>query len=406
MKKGFVKRRDPRNYETYRKCGHCDRRLTYSTYRHHRFLYFNISKNEWIRHNFGQTADIVLSEGSTDYSTSDSEIQITSDSEDSSDETSPAAKRKHLVLTRTDKTTTSLRLSSDTTPSDLTNESSIEEKTDATEVWSTSDDNDHESTVSSDRKQPEERNSLLLWLLWFLYLWKSLNLVSDYAFQTLLNFMWNVFAVFSKNTSVTFVSSFSKSFPKSIYEIRQFLCVDRDDFQKFAVCDKCSSIFDMTGNMEGNETCKAVRFPKGRKYNSPCGGRFTKKIKLKCGQIKQIPLKTFCYKSLINTLEVLLKRPNFKNNCELWRKRKILTNFYADIYDGNVWQKFQTVKGEPFLATQNNYAFMINVDWFQPFTRRSDISIGVIYMVVMNLPRHLRFKRENLILIGVIPPLS
>ena len=46
--------------------------------------------------------------------------------------------------------------------------------------------------------------------------------------------------------------------------------------------------------------------------------------------------------------------------------------------------------------------FMLNVDWFQPF-KLARYSVGMIYLVVMNLPRNERFKIENVILVGVIP---
>ena len=58
--------------------------------------------------------------------------------------------------------------------------------------------------------------------------------------------------------------------------------------------------------------------------------------------------------------------------------------------------------GEPFLAVPNNFGLMLNVDWFQPPKHGSN-SIGVIDMVVMNLPREERFKTENLIVVGIIP---
>ena len=49
---------------------------------------------------------------------------------------------------------------------------------------------------------------------------------------------------------------------------------------------------------------------------------------------------------------------------------------------------------------------MMNEDWFKPFERRNDFSVGVIYMVLMNLPRSIRFKKENVILVGIIPALK
>lgn len=57
---------------------------------------------------------------------------------------------------------------------------------------------------------------------------------------------------------------------------------------------------------------------------------------------------------------------------------------------------------KPYLAASRNYAIMRNVDWFQPF-KHSVYSVGVFYMVLMNLPRAERFKPENVFLIGVIP---
>ena len=57
---------------------------------------------------------------------------------------------------------------------------------------------------------------------------------------------------------------------------------------------------------------------------------------------------------------------------------------------------------KPYLVALRNYAFMLNVDWFQPF-KHSVYSEGVLYMVLMNLPRAERFKPKNVFLVGVIP---
>jgi len=45
---------------------------------------------------------------------------------------------------------------------------------------------------------------------------------------------------------------------------------------------------------------------------------------------------------------------------------------------------------------------MFNPDWFQPF-ENSEYSLGVLYCVIINLPRNFRFKWENVIVLGVIP---
>ena len=88
------------------------------------------------------------------------------------------------------------------------------------------------------------------------------------------------------------------------------------------------------------------------------------------------------------------------------KDRHIPEQYMGDIYDRKVWDSFKKYNGVSFLEDGFNYAFMLNCDWFQPFKQRKDISIGVMYLVVLNLPRHLRFKRENMILVGVIPSFS
>ena len=50
----------------------------------------------------------------------------------------------------------------------------------------------------------------------------------------------------------------------------------------------------------------------------------------------------------------------------------------------------------------NILGLLVNVDWFQPY-KHVAYSVGVIYAVIINLPRCIRFKDENVIIIGVIP---
>ena len=73
-----------------------------------------------------------------------------------------------------------------------------------------------------------------------------------------------------------------------------------------------------------------------------------------------------------------------------------------DIYDGNIWKQFQHIYGSFFLAAPFTYGLALNIDWFQPYSHAVS-SVGVIYLTVLNLPRHMRYKHKNLLLIGIIP---
>ncbi len=77
---------------------------------------------------------------------------------------------------------------------------------------------------------------------------------------------------------------------------------------------------------------------------------------------------------------------------------QILTAHFKT-YDGQLWKDFQHQNGQACLAAHYSYAV---VDWFQPY-KLTQSSVGAIYLTVMNLPYQERFKRENVILLGIIP---
>ena len=56
----------------------------------------------------------------------------------------------------------------------------------------------------------------------------------------------------------------------------------------------------------------------------------------------------------------------------------------------------------PFLTERYTYGLLLNVDWLQPY-KHIEYLVGVIYLVLLNLPRAIRYKQENVILYGVIP---
>lgn len=73
----------------------------------------------------------------------------------------------------------------------------------------------------------------------------------------------------------------------------------------------------------------------------------------------------------------------------------------SDVYDGNIWKEFQSADGHGFLSSPNNYGLLLNIDWFKPF-EHSTYSVGMIFLV-LNLPRSIRFRCENVILYGIMP---
>jgi hypothetical protein len=101
-----------------------------------------------------------------------------------------------------------------------------------------------------------------------------------------------------------------------------------------------------------------------------------------------------------------LKKSGFPEKCEEWRSQIPNESVMVDIFDGKVWNDFKKYKGIDFLNSPRNYGFMLNFDYFQPMKRRKDYSVGVLYMVLLNLPRVERYKWENVIVIGIVPSMN
>ena len=72
----------------------------------------------------------------------------------------------------------------------------------------------------------------------------------------------------------------------------------------------------------------------------------------------------------------------------------------ADFHDGRMWQKF--IEFSHHYPSALCLSLTLNVDWIQPYDHLAD-SVGAMYLVINNLPRHIRFKQQNVLLVGMIP---
>ncbi|CAB4439269.1 unnamed protein product [Rhizophagus irregularis] len=112
--------------------------------------------------------------------------------------------------------------------------------------------------------------------------------------------------------------------------------------------------------------------------------------------------------SLKTQIISMYQRPGFVESLQKWTNRVNIADLYTDIYDGEVWKTFPSSLDNPdtqFFTNEtadSNFGIMINLNWFQPFNS-SAYSSGVIYGVICNLSRDIRFKRENMLYLGLLP---
>ena len=246
----------------------------------------------------------------------------------------------------------------------------------------------------------------------FLLKWQFMFHISNNAMDKLIKFLHKLFNHFSalKQNEFSVISDLAKRFPSSLTQIKKITGIDNKVFLENIVCCKCHSIYENISQCMEKESsvaktkhCKYKPFPAhpNKRLRKPCNQPLLKQVKKANQQLALQPYKTYCYNSLVSSVTVLFKRQNFIDSCQHWRKRieTIPQDWLGDIYDGRVWKEQISKK---YFDSHHNLAVSLNVDWFQPYSRVTD-SLGVIYLSILNLPRHLRYKQENIILVGIIP---
>ena len=257
-------------------------------------------------------------------------------------------------------------------------------------------------TSDNHAQNETEPKAIVLWITRFLLALQRKHFLPNAMLAMLLKFLHVLFIVLGHATSSDLIKQIAADFPSSPHKL---IGKKKDTFAKYVTCPnpKCMAVYaykDCVNKVgRDNRTSKLCESRIGRKK---CGSVLLKTVELASGTKLLYPFKIFCYQSVTDTLKNLIKKKEFDDYCEEWRSREFSVDTYNDVYDGKIWQEYQVYNGEPFLACKYSYGLMLNVDWFQPFSH-VQYSVGAVYIAIMNLPRHLRYRRENMILCGIIP---
>lgn len=192
--------------------------------------------------------------------------------------------------------------------------------------------------------------------------------------------------------------------PGTLYTFLKASQTNEDRFIKYVVCTKCNTLrlySECFGTNGKPILCTFVKYPNHRMktMRQPCDNTLLKEMRTKRGII-YYPRSVFCYNSLIASLKEMTARPNFLTLCNHWRTWQRIPGTYRDVYDGRVWREL--IDNDIFLQAPGDLTFTLNLDWFQPF-KNSTYSVGAIYMTINNLPRNVRYKRENIVFVSVLP---
>ena len=241
------------------------------------------------------------------------------------------------------------------------------------------------------------------------FAWQMTFSVSDNCVDSLLHIISYFLTMIQYTVGFQTLCGVAESFPKTFFKAKKFVGLDSDDFVKFVVCPKCHKLFTYDQAFEHKDGkkqsnfCDYVRFPNHtqERMREACGAPLMKTVVSGNGKKQSLyPYKIFSYQSLRVSLERLLQREEIRT--ALSRDILINEDGYYDIYDGKLWSQLKDINGAPYFHDKRNLATIFNIDWFQPFDT-SEHSVGALYMVLLNLPREIRYKKENVLLVGLIP---
>ena len=199
-----------------------------------------------------------------------------------------------------------------------------------------------------------------------------------------------------------------KNFPTSSYMMRKMLEFGKHS-KRYAVCPSCNKLYKESEILSTSRfKCNHVEFPNHPRRNlrKPCGTEVTDRVPTTSGFIIK-PKMVYPLPSLKAQIIAMYRRPGFESLLEKWTNRDEEADLYTDIYDGEIWKTFpsSTDNSAQFFTpdtADSHLGIMINLDWFQPFDSAS-YSTGAIYGVICNLPREVRFKKENMLILALLP---
>lgn len=239
------------------------------------------------------------------------------------------------------------------------------------------------------------------WVMLLLSIFQTRFYLTDRSLNWLLKFLATLLHFLGKySTKIVKIASL---LPQSVNKCTNILFDSKNMFERRAVCSKCDTLYTFNECLKKEGLQTSITRCSFKSFSKKCNEPLMKEIISHSGHHKFYPKKVYCFASIISSLQSLLLRTGFMQLCESTRNSfSTETLKFDDVYDGTLWKDFLCVENIPFLSQCNNYALLMNVDWIQPF-EHIVYSVGLIYLVILNLPRSVRFKRENVILFGIIP---
>lgn len=242
-----------------------------------------------------------------------------------------------------------------------------------------------------------------------LFALQSVHSLSDNVMEIIINIVRSLLLMLSTEHGND-MDKIKKLFPTSLYTAKQMMNLENNSFTKYVSCSECFQIykpedcFTVNGGKKEGVSCSHIKYPNHpqARYREKCNTPLMKTVNSAHGsKIYLYPIRLYCYQPLKQSLQNLISRVDLRDKL-LSGPVKSPEGVMFDTVDGKFWKTFLDEQGVPYFNDARNLGGILNIDWFQPFDN-VEHSCGVIYIALLNLPREVRFKWENIIVIGIIP---
>lgn len=174
--------------------------------------------------------------------------------------------------------------------------------------------------------------------------------------------------------------------------------------QSFICCPECYKLYPES--QDSPDQCTYQPTPDSEMCNTIL---YTERVIR--GVSKIYPSRKFLYNDMKTWLANMLSRPDFKVHADrdVFANSQNADTELSDIWDGKIFREFKGPDGKPFVqpgSKEGRYVFSLCMDGVNPFIMKEagkKVSVCAIYMVLLNLPVNVRYRVENMFLVGIIP---
>ena len=215
---------------------------------------------------------------------------------------------------------------------------------------------ENSATMCGKQKEPESDCTELRALLLFLLLWQAMFKVADRAIVLLLKFFKLFLSGIGKMMQAEVLITLPRSSQKHCSWFEKILAFRRTVLLKmqFALSVKLSIILmnvfakgQMVRLYQQNAVMWVIHATHTEPERRPCGSILMKAMRSRAGKTFLYPKQVYCFKNVTDSLEDLINKTNFMENCEKWRNSstQLPDNVLGDCFEGRVWKELQYVDG-------------------------------------------------------------